>query len=570
VLGTLAICAGALALAPTAAAASAAPTGTRYARVRSVCGVPRRGHASCLALALVPAAPGAAGARAYPLAAGSASVGPAGGMTPADLAGAYGYSPSLGGAGQTVAIVDAYDDPTIEADLATFDSQYGLAACTSVNGCFKKVGQTGSTTSLPAPDRNGWSVEIALDVETVHSVCASCSIVLVEASSEAFADLAAATNEAVSLGANEVSNSYGGLETAFGAAEQAAYDHPGVVIAAASGDSGYLNWDDVAALGAAPGLPDVPASLASVVAVGGTTLKLGATGKRSSETVWNDSGRPSREEFKQFAATGGGCSTLFTAPTWQQSAPSWASTGCGSKRLDNDVAVVADPYTGFDIYDSYVYEPAFTPGWQTVGGTSLSSPLVSGLYGLAGGGHGVAYPAATLYSHLGQAASLYDVTKGGDGYCDGEAPGPCGEPTINELLGEVDCVGTTACNAAVGFDGPAGVGAPKNLSAFGESPPLKPTVVTGAASSVGSSTAVLNATVDPNGWTVAACTFEYGPTTAYGHSVPCSALPGGGSAPVAVSAAVSGLSAASTYHFRIDATNVFGTSRGAGHTFKTS
>jgi subtilase family serine protease len=544
--------------------------GLRYAKVSQVCPKPKPRHASCLALSLVSAPAGSTGASPYTPAAGAVSTGPAGGLTPADLASAYGYSPSSGGAGQAVAIVDAYDDPKIEQDLATFDGQYGLNACTTANGCFKKVGQTGSTTVLPGADKVGWSVEIALDVETVHSVCPSCTILLVEADSESFADLAAAVNEAVSLGATEVSNSYGGLETTFGATEQAAYDHPGVVMAAASGDSGYLNWDYVAQFGEAPAEPDAPASLPSVVAVGGTSLKLTTTGKRARETVWNDSGRPSREsEFKQFSASGGGCSNLFTAPPWQQSVAGWAKTACGTARLDNDIAAVGDPYTGFDIYDSYAYEPGFKGGWLTIGGTSLSSPLVSGLYGLAGGSHGAGYPAATLYAHVAQASSLFDVSKGGNGYCDGEEPASCGEPTVNEVLGNVDCEGTTSCDAALGFDGPSGVGAPKGLLAFSPSPHPKPTVVTGTASSVQSTAAVLNATVNPNGTVVTACTFEYGLTTSYGASAACSSLPGSGTSPVAVSAAVAGLTSKTIYHFRIVATNAFGTSKGASKQFTT-
>jgi subtilase family serine protease len=570
-----------IALTATSAAlsvdAAGAPTGQqgsqaglRYAKVRQVCPRPKRGHASCLALALVSAPAGSTGASPYTAAAGAVSTGPAGGLTPADLASAYSYSPSAGGGGQTVAIVDAYDDPKIEEDLATFDSHYGLSACTTANGCFKKVGQTGSTTVLPGADKVGWSVEIALDAETVHSVCESCTIVLVEANSETFADLAASVNEAVSLGATEVSNSYGGLESAFGASEQAAYDHAGVVIAAAAGDSGYLNWDYVAQFGEAPAQPDAPASLPSVLAVGGTSLKLTTSGARASETVWNNSGRPSREkEFKQFSATGGGCSTRFTAPSWQQSVPGWAKAACGTKRLDNDVSAVGDPYTGFDIYDSYAYEPKFTGGWLTVGGTSLSAPLVSGLYGLAGGSHGASYPAATLYAHLGQAPSLYDVTKGGNGYCDGEAPGPCGEPSVNELLGNVDCQGTTSCDAALGFDGPSGVGAPKGLAAFSPSAQPKPAVITGAASSVEATGAVLNATVNPDGSAVTACRFEYGLSTSYGSSAACSSLPGSGTSPVAVSAAIAGLTAKTTYHFRIVASNAFGTSKGSGKQFTT-
>jgi hypothetical protein len=545
------------------------PTETRYAKVRQVCPAPKPGDASCFALALVPAAAGAAGVQPYEVGAGSSSKGPAGGLTPTDLASAYGFSPTAGGAGQTVAIVDAYDDPNIEKDLGTFDSEYGLPACTTANGCFKKVGQTGSTTSLPAADTVGWSLEISLDVETVHSVCEGCKILLVEAESESLANLAAAVNEVVNLKATEVSNSYGALESEMGASEQAAYNHPGVVIAASAGDSGYLSWDEVAAFLPAPGMPNAPASLPSVVAVGGTSLKLKANGTRASESVWNDSGRPSYEEFKQFSATGGGCSTLFTAPSWQLSAPGWASTACGTKRLDNDISAVADPYTGFDIYDSYVYEPEFTPGWLTVGGTSLSAPLISALYGLAGGSHGVGYPAATLYAHLGEASALFDLTTGGNGYCDGEANGLCGEPAINEEIGDIDCEGTTACDAALGFDGPSGVGAPNGLGAFSSTTQLEPTVVTDAASSVKAKSAVLNATVNPNGEAVSACTFEYGQSTSYGRSAPCSSLPGSGTSPIAVSAKLTGLAAKRTYHFRITATNSSGTSDGKRKTLKT-
>ena len=258
---------------------------------------------------------------------------------------------ATGGSGQTIGIVDAYDDPNLEADLQVFDAQYGLAACTTANGCLTRVSQTGSTTELPPADEVGWSVETALDVETAHAVCPKCKILLVEADSEAFSDLAAAVDKAVSLGATEVSNSYGGLESDVGAPERAAYDHPGVVVTAASGDSGYDNWDFLVETGVAPGEPDAPAVLASVVAVGGTALKLNLSGTRKTETVWNDSGRPSREEFKQFAATGSGCSLSVTAPVWQQALAAWPSTGCGSGRLDNDIAAVGDPYTGFDIYE---------------------------------------------------------------------------------------------------------------------------------------------------------------------------------------------------------------------------
>ena len=534
---------------------------TRYARIRRVCPPPARGRATCFALMRVPVAAGTAGAAPFLQNDGASESGPAGGLTPAQLSSAYEYAPTEGGTGQTVAIVDAYDDPKIEADLGEFDKKYKILECTTTNNCFKKVGQTGSTTSLPKADKEGWSVEIALDVETVHSACESCKILLVEANEPTDADLAAGVNEAVKLGATEVSNSYGGSEEAGG---EAAYNHPGVVITASAGDEGYYDWDVVSEGYAAPEKPETPASLPTVVAVGGTSLKLNENGTRSSESVWNDSGRPSyEEEFEQYSATGGGCSTLFTAPSWQQDTPGWTNTACGTKRLDNDVAAVADPYTGFDIYDSFncgktCEKEGLGKGWITIGGTSLSSPLVSSIYALAGGGGGVSYPAATLYGHLGQ-TSLYDITEGGNGYCDGEAPGPCGEPEVNELLGDVDCQGTTACDAATGFDGPSGVGAPKGLGAFKSN----------AVTLLTQTSATLNARVNPDGQNVTECEFEYGTSTSYGSKAPCKSLPGSGSSPVAVSAKVTGLTPNTEYHFRVVTKSSAGTIQGPDVTFKT-
>ncbi len=421
------------------------------------------------------------GARPYTQNDGAAGSGPTEGLTPAQLASAYGYEPSAGGTGQTVGIVDAYDDPNIEKDLGEFDKNYGLSECTSESGCLEKVGQSGSTTSLPAPDQSGWSLEISLDVETVHSVCPNCKILLVEADSESDADLAAAVEEAVALGATEVSNSYGGREAEFGEGEQDAYRQPGVPIVAATGDEGYDNWTAFSEVLGEPAMPNAPASLPSVVAVGGTSLQLTAAGARANETVWNDEG-PGGESGLGLGATGGGCSTLFSAQPWQQDAPGFAATGCGTARLGADVSAVGDPLTGLAVYDSYecgLYctEEGVGKGWLTVGGTSLSTQLIAGLYALAGGGQGVEYPALTLYGHLAGDSSLYDVTEGSNGFCDGEPASQC-EPEPG--LGKVDCQGTTACNAAPGFDGPSGVGTPNGLGLF--KPPLPTAVITPPAS----------------------------------------------------------------------------------------
>ena len=536
---------------------------TRYARIRRACRAPAAGHRQCMALGRVTVAAGTVGAKPFVQDDGAGESGPAGGLTPAQLASAYEYDPAEGGAGQTVALIDAFDDPAIEADLGTFDTNYGLPACTTANGCFEKVGQTGSATSLPKADKEGWSVEITLDVETAHAVCEKCKILLVEANEPRDADLATAVKEAVKLGATEISNSYGGGEET---GEEAAYDHPGVVITASAGDEGYYGWDVLNEGSSSPEELAIPAALATVVSVGGTSLYLNENGTRNKETVWNHNGPGDEvglENKEAEGASGGGCSTLFVAESWQQNVPGWGATGCGTKRLDNDVAAVADPYTGFDIYDSYkcgrsCKEHGGGEGWETWGGTSLSSPIVAAIYGLAGGGGGVSYPAATLYSHLGQSSAFYDVTEGGNGFCDGEAEGKCGHP--NATYGEqVDCEGTTACDAAAGFDGPSGVGTPKGLYGFRSDD----------FTAVTQTSATLNARVNPDGRKVTACEFEYGTSTSYGSSAPCSALPGEGSRPVAVSAKVSGLEPNTEYHFRVATKSAAGTIEGVDVTFKT-
>ncbi len=461
---------------PAWARSAPASKETRYARIGHACRAPKPGSAACFALVRVPVSPASAadaGVRPYTVGAGALESGPAGGLTPADLASAYGYDPSASGSGQTVAIVDAYDDPNIESDLGEFDSEYGIAACTKANGCFTKVSQTGSATAMPKADTTGWSVEISLDVEMAHSVCPKCRILLVEANSESFKNLAIAVSEAVALGATEVSNSYGGPEAELGATEKAAYNHAGVVIAAAAGDQGYDNWTELNEGSEPPGKPNMPASFPTVVAVGGTTLHLTEAGKRESETVWNGNGQFDESVFDE-GASGGGCSTIFAAQPWQHDAPGFAATGCGGKRLTADVSADSNPDTGFDIYDSYNCGEEceeFRDGedWITIGGTSLATPLVSSLYALAGGSDGVEYPSLTLYGHLGEHSSLYDVTEGGNGFCDDEGLA-CGANAFFEA--NVDCEGTAACNAAPGFDGPSGVGTPNGLGLF---KPLLPT-----------------------------------------------------------------------------------------------
>jgi hypothetical protein len=359
------------------------------------------------------------------------------GYGPADFHSAYGL-PNTAPTVQTIAIVDAYNDPTIESDLGVFSSTYGLPACTTANGCFLKVNQSGGTGSYPKTDA-GWALEIALDVETAHAICQNCKILLVEATSNSLSNLAAGVDTAAGLGATEISNSYGGAEYS-GETTNTSYQHPGIAITASAGDGGYA--------------AEFPAASPYVVAVGGTTLNLGPSSSYGSETVWSGSGS--------------GCSAYATAQPWQTSDPQWALTGCGTDRGVADVAADANPNTGASVYDTTKYQGQ--SGWFTVGGTSLSAPLIAAVYALAGGGS-ADYPAADPYAHQTDSpASLHDVTSGSNGTC-----------------------GTsTMCKGAVGYDGPTGVGTPKGIAAFSQggvdTTPPETTIDSGPAGATGDPT----------------------------------------------------------------------------------
>src|SRR5437764_993920 len=157
------------------------------------------------------------------------------GYTPDDLRSAYALPASPAGSGATVAIVDAYDDPQAEQDLATYRAEFGLPACTSRSGCFRKVDQSGGR-SYPAPDP-GWSQEISLDLDMVSAVCPACHILLVEATSASQANLGVAVDTAVALGADAVSNSYGGAD-ASDDSDGRYYHHSGGPVLAVTGRAG--------------------------------------------------------------------------------------------------------------------------------------------------------------------------------------------------------------------------------------------------------------------------------------------------------------------------------------------
>jgi subtilase family serine protease len=288
-----------------------------------------------------------------------------GGYAPSDLQTAYGLttdSQTTGG-GQTVAIVDAYDDPNVESDLNVYRSQYGLPACTVSNGCFTKQKYTSQTNA-------GWAAEESVDVEMVSAICPKCKILLVEAASTSVADLSSAEQYATSQ-ADYVSNSWStneGTET-----YDDVYEDGCGAIVASTGDHGYnstAQW---------------PAILPSVVGVGGTSLT--AISPRA-ETAW--------------LRAGSGCSKIYGKPSFQ----SGSNTGC-SMRAQADVSADADPDTGVAIYDTFDRH-----GWLVFGGTSVATPIVASVFALAG--YASANPAGNLYSHT---SSLNDVISGSNGAC---------------------------------------------------------------------------------------------------------------------------------------------------------
>ena len=282
------------------------------------------------------------------------------GLHPDDLRNAYSL-PSQN-AGATVAIVDAYDDPLAETDLAVYRTAYGLPPCTSANGCFQKVNQQGAASSYPAVNL-GWDEEISLDLDMVSAVCPNCKILLVEANSPSFDDLGAGVDRAASMGAKAIGNSYYGAEWSGETAYDSHYHHPGVAITVSAGDQPSSFY---------------PAASPYVTAVGGTSLS-GSSGS------WNESA---------WAYTGQGCSPYEIKPSWQ------GDNLCRGKRSSVDVATVADPQTGVSVYDTSA------GGFVVAGGTSAGAPIVAAAYALSGNAQGPAYS----YQH---ASAFRDIPPAG-------------------------------------------------------------------------------------------------------------------------------------------------------------
>jgi hypothetical protein len=315
------------------------------------------------------------------------------------------------GAGETVAVVDAYDDPKAAADLSVYRKANGLAACTVANGCFKKLNQEGKSGPLPSGDM-GWGGEISLDLDMVSAVCPKCHITLIEANSSGNGDLYSAVAEAVALHANVVTDSWGSGEYNGETGWDGDFDFSGVPIVFSSGDGAY------------GGGVQYPSASRYVTSVGGTELTPTKTGRKWKETAWvtkPTSGQPTQ-------GSGSGCSAYETKPSWQK------DTGC-TKRMTADVSAVAADVLGYDSYESP------KGGWYYEFGTSVAAPIIASIYALANNTKTVTTPVSFAYSH---SSHLYDITSGSEGVC---------SPAY-------------FCKAGAGYDGPTGLGSPDGDAAF--------------------------------------------------------------------------------------------------------
>ena len=380
------------------------------------CAKPAKGRVACLAIKRTLYLNGVSG-KIRP----QASIQPMGGIAYGanQLRKAYGVT-EVGARYKVIAVVDAYHSASAYQDLVDYRAMYNLgpidnctkqdlpgmegAVITEVpagkNPCFMQLDQTGKVAVNHDTQDDGWAQETALDIEMASAICPHCSILLVEAKIPTMANFDRAVAVAAEFkGVKSISNSYGGSDNGeFKYPSFAAASAKGIAVVASSGDSGY---------GAS-----APASFASVIAVGGTSLRLDARGKWDSETAWTKAGS--------------GCSTYNRAAAWQ---PVFM-TGCAGK-MTADVAAVADPATGVAV--------AYDGGWYTFGGTSVAAPIIAGMYAI-GPDFGDSAGAFTVAN----AAKLHDITEGSNGRCD-----------VNYW-----------CNARVGWDGPTGLGTPLGSDAF--------------------------------------------------------------------------------------------------------
>ena len=307
---------------------------------------------------------------------------------PKGITTAYGISSIVGangGAGQTIAIVDAYSYPNAEADLAQFDSDMGLPACTTGNGCFTAI----NLSSTPS-DGTGWDLESMLDLEYAHTMAPKAKIIYIQAATNSYDDLGTAVDLGAGL-ADVVSNSWSGGEYP---PDDFYWTVPKVLLFA-SGD--YGSWPEQGYVG-------YPCSVGTVTCVGGTSLYVNGSLQRTSEAGWADGG--------------GGCSQEEPMPSYQGNN---GSGQCYPYRASPDIAADADPYTGVAVF---INDGEWGDGYWIVGGTSLATPLTAGLVSdintarQSFGKSKLTFLNNDLYA--GASANygyfFYDVTTGNNGY----------------------------------------------------------------------------------------------------------------------------------------------------------
>ena len=362
-------------------------------------------------------------------------------LTPQDLQAAYGITSdsSSAGLGETVAIVDAFNDPNAQSDLAAYRSQFGLLACGSDSsspkaGCLNVYNQnganlaTGGAAPPQSPADDDWVPEISLDLEMVSAICPNCTIDLVESNSDLLPDMTKAEDTAVSLGAKFVSNSWNNVDYPGDSAYDKFFNHPGVAITVASGDNGYT--------------AGYPASSQFVTSVGGTFLDQNSSGDWTS-TVWKDNGSQNVDDVA--GATASGCSAGEPQPSWGPDSTDSTSSSLCANRTENDVSAVADAPSGVDIFDS-----ADCGGFCDIYGTSVATPIIAATYALAHTPTPNTYPASYLYANP---SDLTRVTSGSDGTCESSRQYLC----------------NAAHSLSDGYNGPAGLGTPNgNLTPFTE------------------------------------------------------------------------------------------------------
>lgn len=357
-----------------------------------------------------------------------------------ELQNAYGLSSAPSRTG-TIVVIGAGAYPTLESDLAIYRSAYHLPACTKANGCFRQMNYLGGAPYKPAKTSDNQyaeeeiAVETALDVDMASASCPKCHIVSMQVplkdgfyggtkqTHNAILHFATGVQTAKDLGANAVSISYGYPTDRYSdkGAIAKLMKQPGMAIVSSSGDWGFLadegQW---------------PQSLPTVTSAGGTSLYADKTAKRNyREVAWNDAGS--------------GCSTDLGPAAGQ---PAKVSKKCNGHRAASDISAVADPYTGVAVYDSYAPGTGMPYGFIVVGGTSVASPFIAGLYARADISSSTVGP-NTLYA--AGASVFHDVTIGTNA-----GVGVCRTSGYSNAL----------CDATAGWDGPTGLGTPKGLKPF--------------------------------------------------------------------------------------------------------